>query len=137
MRPAFDLENAYGVGTADHLVSGAVVGRNVMHAEWLAQFGTDKFNAAPDGREHAQRQHINFHEAHLFQIVFVPLDDRALWHRSVFHWHQAGQPRLRQYKAAHMLTEVTRAAHQALAQCQPQPGLVRGQIHVQGSGQRG
>ena len=135
LRAAFDLEHAHGVGAADHLVGRLVFVLDVVDGEGpLAALG-DKVNAAADGREHAQSEHVHLHEAHVLQVVLVPLDDGAFGHGGVLHRHEAGEARLRQHKAAHVLAQVTRKAHQLPGKAQPQLGLARVQRHTAFAGQ--
>ena len=77
LRAAFDLEGAHGVGAPDHLVGSRAFALNIGAAERLAAPTFDHVDAAPHGGEHAQREHIDLHQAQRFQIVLVPLDDLA------------------------------------------------------------
>ena len=101
--PTLNLEHAHGIGPTNHVVGGDVLGRNVLHQHRSATARTDQIEAAADGAEHAQCEHVNLEQAHGVQIVLVPLDDRALWHGRVLHRHQARELALCQHKAAHML----------------------------------
>ena len=117
---ALDLEDTHRVSAADHGVGGGVFGGHVLHAHGRAAPLADKTQAAAYGAEHAQRQHIHLEQAHGIQIVLVPLDDRAIRHRGVFHRHQPGQRALREHKAAYVLAEVTRKALQLRGEVQPE-----------------
>ena len=103
LRAALDLEHAHGVGAAHHLVGGRVFGRNVLQAQRLAAPLAYQIQAAVDGAEHAQGQHVHFEQTHGVQIVLVPLNDAALGHGRVFYRHDAGKRPLREHKAAHVL----------------------------------
>ena len=83
-----------------------------------------EIDAAADGREHAQRQHVHLHQAHVLQVVLVPLDDGAVLHRRVLHRHQPRELGLRQHEAAHVLAQVARKTHEVFRQVQPQLRLV-------------
>jgi hypothetical protein len=74
----------------------------------------DQIQAAADGAEHAQGQHVHLQQTHGVQVVLVPLDDAAFGHGGVFHRHQPGQRPLRQHKTAHMLAQVARKTLQLL-----------------------
>ena len=43
-------------------------------------------------RQHAQRQHVDLEKAERVEIVLVPFDHRALFHRRVHHWHDLVEP---------------------------------------------
>ena len=124
--PALDLEHAHGVGGADHVVGGGVIGRDVLQAQKPAAPLPDQRKAAADGAEHAQRQHIDLEQAHGVEVVLVPLDDAALGHGGVFYRHQAGELALCQHKTTHMLAQVARKPQQLGHQTAPQ-----GQLPVQ------
>ena len=53
LRAALNLEHAHGVGIADHLVSGRVFGRDVLHAQRRAALLAHQVKTAADGAEHA------------------------------------------------------------------------------------
>ena len=53
------------------------------------------------------------------QIVLVPLDHRALGHGGILDRHQFVQCPARNDKAADVLRQMTRKAHQGLRQLQP------------------
>ncbi|MNV54537.1 hypothetical protein D3C71_1467340 [compost metagenome] len=59
--------------------------------------------AATQGAEHAQRQHVDLEQADHVQVVLVPLDHRALRHRGILHRHQLVQGLLRDNEAAWVL----------------------------------
>ena len=118
--PALDLEHAYCVGLADHLVGGAIIVRDVLHRKRLATAAADQVQTAPDGAEHAQCQHINLEPAHGVQIVLLPLNDGTLGHGGVLHRHQTRQLVMRQHKTAHMLAQVARETLQPGGQTEPE-----------------
>ena len=63
LRAALDLEHAHGVGGADHVVGGGVVAGDVLHAEVHAPPRAHQRQAAADGAEHAQGQHVHLQQA--------------------------------------------------------------------------
>ncbi len=117
--PAFNLENAHCVGGANHVVGGHAVLFYGVQGQRRAAPAIDQIEAAANGREHAQRQHIHLEQAHGVQVVLVPLDDAAVWHGGVLHGYQPCQPALCQHKAAHMLAQVPRKPDQLLGELQP------------------
>eukprot|EP01133_Synstelium_polycarpum_P022392 gene22391-biopygen18867 len=119
LRARLDLEHADGVGLAHHVVGGGVFAGNVLHAELFAAPRTDQFQGAAQGRQHPQRQHVHLHQAQLFQVILVPLDDAAPGHAGVFDGHQARQFSLGDDEAARMLRQVAGKAQQLLRQRSP------------------
>ena len=119
LRAAFDLEHTHRVGLADHVVSGGVFRRDVLHLEAVASLGADEIQAAADGAQHAQGQHVHLQQTHGVEVVLVPLDDASIGHGGVLHRHQARQLALRQHKTADVLREVARRAHHLAGQLQP------------------
>ena len=75
LRAAFDLEGAHGVGAADHAVGFRTFALDIGARERPATPTRDHFKAAPHGREHAQCQHVDLHQAQRVEVVLVPLDD--------------------------------------------------------------
>ena len=108
LRARFDLEDADGVGLADHVVGFFIFCRNILHPEWNAAPGGNQIQRAADRRQHAQREHVNLHQPNRFKIVLVPLDDAALRHGGVFDGHDTAQLVARDDKAADMLRQMTR-----------------------------
>ena len=79
---------------------------DILHGEGLAFFFADQLQRLADGGEHAQGQHIHFHQAQAFQIVFVPLNHGAAFHGGIFYRHQLGQWPGTDDKTADMLGQV-------------------------------
>jgi hypothetical protein len=77
--------------------------------------------AAPDRRQHAERQHIHLEQAEVVQIILVPLDDRALRHGRILDRHQHGQRLARDHEAADMLGQMARQTDQLPGQCNEPP----------------
>lgn len=67
-----------------------------------------------------------------FQVVLVPLDDRAAVHAGGLHGHQPGELAFGQHEAAHVLAQVARKTLQIARQLEPQLGDVRRQRHAHG-----
>jgi hypothetical protein len=57
---AFNLENAHRVGLTDHVVGLRVFSGNGVHLQLAAARLVDQMQAAPNRRQHAERQHIDF-----------------------------------------------------------------------------
>ncbi|MNN25813.1 hypothetical protein D3C81_1393020 [compost metagenome] len=77
--------------------------------------------AAAQGAEHAQGQHIDLEQPDHVQVVLVPLDHGAVLHRGVFHRHQLIQRLLRNDEAAGVLRQVPGKADQLTGQNQHPP----------------
>ena len=61
-----------------------------------------------DRRQHAEAEDVHLQEPERFEIVLVPLNDRALVHRGVLDRHQFGKRTCRDDEATDMLRKVTR-----------------------------
>ena len=120
LRAALNLEYPHGVGLADHGVGGGVFGGNVLDAHRRAAPLADELQAAANGAEHAQGQHVHLEQTHCVQVVLVPLDDRAVRHGRVFYRHQAGERALGEHKTADVLAQVAGEALQLAGQIQPE-----------------
>ena len=72
-----------------------------------------------DGGEHAQRQHVDFHQPEFVDIVLVPLDDAASGHRGVLDRHQPIQATTADDEAADMLRKMARETTQDVGEDQP------------------
>jgi hypothetical protein len=93
-------------------VAGVVL-RHLLHDEAGAQLGlTPRSQRAADGAEHAQRQQVDLQQAQRVEVVLVPLDDAAAFHRGVFHRHQPRELVARDDEAARVLRQVAREADQ-------------------------
>ena len=107
LRAALDLEHADGVGLADHVVGGLVLGRDVLHREGMTLALADEVEALADGGEHAQRQHVDLEQAESIDVVLVPLDDGAVRHGGVLDRHHPRQRPLGQHEATRVLRQVS------------------------------
>ena len=112
----FHLEDTDAVAPPQHGIGGRVFLGNILHGKGGALFVADQIEGLANGREHAQGKHIHFHEAQAFQIILVPLDNRAVGHGGVFHRHQFGQGAGADHKAAHVLGQVAGKAQQGIDQ---------------------
>ena len=63
--------------------------------------------------QHAQRQHVDLHQAQRVDVVLVPLDEGAVLHGGVADRHGLVQPPLGQDEAADVLRQVAREARAA------------------------
>jgi len=70
--------------------------------------------------QHPERQDIHLHELQCLNVILVPFDDLPVFHRGGFDRHEIVQPVMGEDKAAGMLAEMTRRAHQLLREFQGQ-----------------
>jgi hypothetical protein len=66
--------------------------------------------------EHAERQHIDLHELQGLDIVLVPLDCLPILHACRLDRHEIVEAVIASNKAAGMLAQMSRRAHQLLCQ---------------------
>src|SRR5690606_6407575 len=76
-----------------------------------------------DAGQHAERQHIDLHQAHRVDVVLVPLNEGALVHRRVADGDGFVQPPLGQDEAADVLRQVTGELQQRVGQGDGAPDL--------------
>ncbi len=89
LRPAFDLEYAHRVGFANHVVRGAILGRDILHRKRRAAPRGHQRKRAADHAEHAEREDIDLQQTERIEVVLVPLHHAAVCHRGIFDRHQA------------------------------------------------
>ena len=77
-----------------------------------------KIKTATQAAQHAERQAIDLQQSQGFEVVLVPLNDGAIRHRRVFHWHQLPQRLFGDHEAADMLGEVAWETTQLIEQHQ-------------------
>ena len=95
---------------------------DVAIVERLAELPQQRQHLA-QRRQHAECEHVDFQKTQCFEIVLVPLDDRALRHSRVLDRHQLVQRAVGNHEAADMLRQVARKAavtREHLRQLQPQ-----------------
>ena len=124
-----DLEHAHGVGALDHGVHRRVLGRDVGERERGAAETVYEIERAADGREHAERKAIDLQKPERIEVVLVPLDHGAAFHRGVFDRHEAREFVARDHEAPDVLREMPRKAHEGLHQREQPPdrGVVGGE----------
>ena len=74
-----DLEGADGVGAAHEVVGGGVVFGDLGDVDWFAALFA-KADGVFHGGEHAEAEEVDFDDAEVFAVVFVPLHDGAVGH---------------------------------------------------------
>src|SRR2546427_4149335 len=108
LRPALDLEDAYCVGSPDHLESFRIVGRNCGHRKFDASMFFEQPKTAVELREPSQAEEIHLKKAEILEIVLVPLDDGAGRHRRVFDGDDIVHRFVTQKESTGMDREMTR-----------------------------
>src|SRR5262249_18884340 len=61
-----------------------------------------------DAGKHAKSQNIDLHQAQSVDIVLVPFDERAVFHRCIADRHGLVEPVLSEHEAPDMLREMAR-----------------------------
>src|SRR5882757_3243318 len=113
LSPRFDLKDPDGVGAANHVVHRRILARHRRQIEFSRHRArtaelVDQVEATAYRGKHPERKHIDLEQSQRFEVVLVPLDDRALRHRRVFNGNQFIQTAARNDEAAHVLRQVTR-----------------------------
>ena len=106
LRPALDLENAEGVGLADHRIGARILGRDGGEVEVDPLVRPQKVQPPLHAAHHAQRETIDLHEFQRVDVVLVPLDHLTILHRRRFDGNQFVETVMGQDEAAGMLAEV-------------------------------
>jgi hypothetical protein len=112
LRPAFDLEGPQRVRLPDHRIGAWILGRNGGEIMRDAFMLFQQIETPLHAGEHAERQTIDLHNFQNVDIVLVPFDDLPILHGGGLDRHQFIQPVACQHKAARMLREMLRRAHQ-------------------------
>jgi hypothetical protein len=107
---ALDLEHADRVGVREHPIDLVVVRGQGGERVILAIMPFQKIKPAPDATQHAEREHVDFHEAERIDVVLVPFDEGALVHGGIADRHRLVEPLAGEHEAADMLGKVTREA---------------------------
>ncbi len=113
--PALDLEHADTVALAQHVVDCPVFALDIHFEIVVAKVvQPHQLEALGNAGQHAQRQHIDFHQAERVDIVLVPFDEGAALHRAIVQRDHFVEPVLRQHEATDMLRQVAREVQQPL-----------------------
>ena len=126
-----DLERAEGVGLADHGVGARILGRDRREIEIDALVLGQEVEGALHAGQHAEREHIDLHEAQRVDVVLVPLDDLAVDHGGRLDRHEVVEPVVGQDEAARVLAEMARRAHELAGEVERQAQAAVGEIEVQ------
>jgi len=98
-----DLKDPSRFSATKHVVRGGVFGWDVLQAKELAVETALQFERPSNRRQHAQAQAVDFQKPERLDVILVPLNDRAIGHRRVLHWNEAGERMLRDDEATDVL----------------------------------
>jgi hypothetical protein len=112
----FHLEYAHAVAPLQHVISLWIFGGNGRDGQVETAKVLQKMQRFADGGEHAEAQDVHFQEPEGLEVVFVPLDDGAVFHRCVFDGDQLSQGTAGDDKTADVLGEVAGKAENDLDQ---------------------
>ena len=71
---------------------------------------------AAQAAQHAEREHVDLHQAERIDVVLVPLDEGAVVHGGIADRHRLVERRAGEHEAADMLREVAREADQLVGE---------------------
>ena len=108
LRAALDLEHAHRVGLVEHLVDAFVVLRQMSEIDIDAFIRADERDHFFDRREHAEAEEVDFDDAKVGAVVFVPLDHDPAGHGCRLQRHDFIETPFRHHHTAGVLAEVTR-----------------------------
>ena len=103
-------------GSAQHLVDRRVLARHGGERVAAAVVALDQVEPLADGRQHAQRQHIDLEHAQRIDVVLVPFEEGAVLHGAVVDRHGGIEPLAGEHEAADVLGEMPREAEQLARQ---------------------
>ena len=72
----------------------------------------EQIEAAAQAAQHAEREHVDLHQAERIDVVLVPLDEGALVHGGIADRHRLVEPLAGEHEAADVLRQVARKADQ-------------------------
>src|SRR5579863_2351447 len=106
LRSAFDLEHSYGVGLLQGGIDLLVILWKMGEVNFFVIVIVDKFDGILEYGHHAESEQIDFDDAHVGAIFFVPLHDDAAGHRSRFERDDGIELSLADDHAAGVLAEM-------------------------------
>ena len=125
--PALDLEHPDGVGGADHVVDGLLLGQvGQVHLDTLV--GGDEVDGTVEGAQHAEPQQVELDQAHRCAVLLVPLQDAAIGHACPLDGAHLGQRAVADDHAPRVDAEVPGGIAQLVGQvgdlCRDAPALL-------------
>ncbi len=120
LRAALDLEHADRVGARQHRVDfrrvRRAVFRDARQRKITAVMGFEKIEPTAQAAQHAERAHVDLHQADGVDVVLVPFDEGALGHGGVGDRHRVVEPAAGEDETADVLGEVAREAGQCVGE---------------------
>ncbi len=108
MRAAFHLEHSDGVGLLQRGINLRVVLREMRQFDLFVIVIANEFDGIFEHGHHAEAEQIDFDDAHVGAIFFVPLHDDAARHGRGFERHDGIELSLADDHAAGVLAEMAR-----------------------------
>ena len=107
-----DLEHTHRVALADHVVDDGVLRRHARERVLPAVEITYQLETASDRGQHPQAEHVDLQQTQVCEVVFLPLDHRAVFHRRILDRHEFRHRAVRDDETADVLRQVPREADQ-------------------------
>ncbi len=120
---AFDLKHAERLAAAQHVVDRRVLLGWTGVRDYRRLMICDQVETLADAGQHAQRQHIDLHQAQRVDVVLVPFDEGAVRHRGIADRHIGVEPVLREHIAADMLRQMPGKFEHARRRARPPPEI--------------
>ena len=102
LRTALHLKNGHRVGAAEIVVHRLIGHLELSEVDRHAAGDANVFDAVLEHREHPETEKIDLHEPRCIEIIFFPLDDRAVVHRRRFDRHYGVQRLVGEHESADM-----------------------------------
>src|SRR5579859_3449274 len=108
LRAAFDLKHAHGVRFLQSIVNSRIIRRQTAEVNFPAIIFANDFQRIFQYSHHAQAEQIDFNNAHVGAIFFIPLHDDAAGHGRGFQRHNRIELALANDHSSGMLAQMTR-----------------------------
>src|SRR5260370_20450283 len=108
LRPRLNLKHADGVGISDHVVYIRAVLGKMGPIDVLSIVIPDKANRVLEYSHHAQSEQVNFDNAEIGAIIFVPLHHNSTRHGRRFQRYNGIERPLANHHPTGMLAKMTR-----------------------------
>ena len=108
LRPAFHLKHSHRVGLLQRGINRRIVLRQMRQVDFFVIVIANEFDGILEHGHHAQAEQIDFDDAHVGAIFFVPLHHDAAGHGRGFERHHGIELPLADDHAARVLAEMAR-----------------------------
>ena len=106
LRPALHLEDTDRVRLAQHVINRRIILRHGPEPMTNTVMGFQEIKCLSDAGQHAKCQNIDFENTQRVEIVLVPLNNSAVFHRCILDRYHFFQSPPCDHKPAHMLRKV-------------------------------